>query len=381
MSAYFAMLSEALKEAGIFQPCLLLDLDRLDSNIALVKERLDPGLAVRLVDKSLACLPLLSYIGKALGTISFMTFHPPITQAVLEAFPDADILYGKPMPIGAARAVLTKGTADWSRVCWLIDSGERLAEYGALAAELDIELRIAFEIDVGLHRGGFASPDALSQALSTLSAHKRLRCEGVMAYEAHAPHIPGLFGGPAKALAQASQRAAAFVACLGADQRHILNIGGSKTALLHHGRVANEVSMGSAFVLPSDFDTPGLEGFQSAAFIATPILKVVEPMLPGPPAVTRLLQAIGRFPRKGCYLYGGKWMAEPVFPEGMKTNGLLGLSSNQQFMGLPADAVARPGDYAFLRPTQSEAVLQQFGSIAVFSGGRIADRWPALPMA
>jgi len=26
MSAYFATLSEALKEAGIFQPCLLLDL-------------------------------------------------------------------------------------------------------------------------------------------------------------------------------------------------------------------------------------------------------------------------------------------------------------------------------------------------------------------
>ncbi|QND59671.1 DSD1 family PLP-dependent enzyme [Mesorhizobium huakuii] len=380
MSAYFATLSQALKQAGIFQPCLLLDLDRLDGNIALVKARLDPGLAVRLVDKSLACPPLLSHIGKALGTDRFMTFHPPISAAVLEAFPDADLLYGKPMPVSAARAVLSRGDVAWSRVCWLIDTQERLAEYGALAAELGIELRIAFEIDVGLHRGGFASPEALSKALSALPAHKGLRCAGVMAYEAHAPHIPSLFGGPAKALAQASERAAAFVARLGADQRSILNIGGSKTALLHHGGAANEVSMGSAFVLPSDFDTAGLEGFQPAAFIATPILKVVEPMLPGPPAVSRLLQALGRFPRKGCYLYGGKWMAEPVFPLGMKTNGLLGLSSNQQFMGLPADAAARPGDYAFLRPTQSEAVLQQFGPIAVFSQGKIVDRWPVLPM-
>ncbi|MER8575028.1 DSD1 family PLP-dependent enzyme [Mesorhizobium sp. M1338] len=378
MSAYFSALSDALKTAGIFQPCLVLDIGRLDRNIALVKERLDPALAVRLVDKSLACLPLLAHIGKALGTNHVMTFHPPISGAVVKAFPDADLLYGKPMPVDAARAALSKGAADWSRVCWLIDTQERLAEYGALADELDIELRIAFEIDVGLHRGGFASPEALSLALSAMPA--RLRCQGVMAYEAHAPHIPGLFGGPVKALAKASAQATAFVACLGADQRRILNIGGSKTALLHHGGVANEVSMGSAFVLPSDFDTPGLEGFLPAAFIATPMLKVVEPMLPGPPAVTRLLQALGRFPRKGCYLYGGKWMAEPVFPEGMKTNALLGLSSNQQFMGLPADATARPGDHAFLRPTQSEAVLQQFGSIAVFSGGRIADRWPALPM-
>ncbi|QKD04479.1 DSD1 family PLP-dependent enzyme [Mesorhizobium loti] len=380
MSAYFTTLSDALKQAGIFQPCLLLDLDRLDGNIALVKQKLDPGLAVRLVDKSLACLPLLSHIGKALGTDRFMTFHPPISAAVLTTFPEADLLYGKPMPVGSARAMLSKGDVAWSRVCWLIDTQERLVEYGALAAELGIELRIAFEIDVGLHRGGFAEPEALSQALRVLPTHKGLRCEGVMAYEAHAPHIPGLFGGPAKALAQASDRAAAFVARLGVDQRHILNIGGSKTALLHHGGAANEVSMGSAFVLPSDFDTPGLEGFQPAAFIATPILKVVEPMLPGPPAVTRLLQALGRFPRKGCYLYGGKWMAEPVFPADMKTNGLLGLSSNQQFMGLPADSTARPGDYAFLRPTQSEAVLQQFGPIAVLSGGRIVDRWPVLPM-
>lgn len=380
MKAYFATLSDALKEAGIFQPCLLLDLDRLDGNIALVKQRLDPSLAVRVVDKSLACLPLLSHIGKALGTHRLMTFHPPITEAVLRAFPDADLLYGKPMPVGAARAVLSRGGLAWSRVCWLIDTQERLAEYGALADELGVELRVAFEIDVGLHRGGFTEPAALSRALNALPTHKALRCEGVMAYEAHAPHIPGLFGGPAKALARASEQAAAFVARLGADQRHILNIGGSKTALLHHGGIANEVSMGSAFVLPVDFDTPGLDGFQPAAFIATPILKVVEPMLPGPPAVSRLLQALGRFPRKGCYVYGGKWMAEPLFPEGMRTNGLIGLSSNQQFMGLLAQAVVSPGDYAFLRPTQSEAVLQQFGPIAVLSGGRIVDRWPVLPM-
>ncbi|WP_246678671.1 hypothetical protein [Mesorhizobium sp. B2-4-17] len=40
-------------------------------------------------------------------------------------------------------------------------------------------------------------------------------------------------------------------------------------------------------------------------------------------------------------------------------------------MGLPADTAIRPGDCVFLRPTQSAAVLQQFGPIAVLSGGRI----------
>ncbi|MBZ9763634.1 alanine racemase [Mesorhizobium sp. CA8] len=377
MSTYFAALSDALRAAEVFRPCLVLDRDRLDGNIALVKERLARGLAVRLVDKSLPCMPLLSHIARALETNRFMTFHPPLTQAVLDAFPGADLLYGKPMPVGAARAALTRGGAGWwSRVCWLIDTPERLADYGALAAALDTDLPFVFEVDVGLHRGGFRDP----AEINALPIPKGLHCEGIMAYEAHAPEIPGLFGGAAKALKQASAKAAEFVGALDPDQRRILNIGGSKTALLHGGGVTNEVSIGSAFVLPKDFDTPGLAGFQPAAFIATPILKALDPMLPGPPAVSRTLQALGLFPRKGCYLYGGKWMAEPVFPEGMKPNGLIGLSSNQQFMGLPAGADVKPGDYAFLRPMQSEAVLQHFGSIAVFSGGRIVEFWPVLPM-
>ena len=377
MSSYFSDLSRALQAAEIFRPCLVLDRDRLDANIALVRQRLAPGLAVRLVDKSLPCMPLLSHIARALDTKRFMTFHPPITQAVLDAFPEGDLLYGKPMPAGAARAALTRGGAGWwSRVCWLIDTPERLAEYGALAAELGTELRFAFEVDVGLHRGGFSTP----AEIKALTIPKGLRCEGIMAYEAHAPEIPGLFGGAANALKKASAQAAAFVAALDPHQRHILNIGGSKTALLHGAGVANEVSMGSAFVLPSDFDTPGLDGLQPAAFIATPILKTGDPVLPGPAWLSKALQALGLFPRKGCYLYGGKWMAEPVFPDGMKPNGLMGFSSNQQFMGLSAGADVKPGDYAFLRPTQSEAVLQHFGAIAVFADGRIAEFWPVLPM-
>jgi D-serine deaminase-like pyridoxal phosphate-dependent protein len=74
-------------------------------------------------------------------------------------------------------------------------------------------------------------------------------------------------------------------------------------------------------------------------------------------------------------------MAKPVYPIGMKPNKTIGFSTNQQFMGLPADSQARPGDYAFLRPTQSEFVLQQFGTINVYSDGRIVDIWPALPLS
>jgi D-serine deaminase-like pyridoxal phosphate-dependent protein len=33
-------------------------------------------------------------------------------------------------------------------------------------------------------------------------------------------------------------------------------------------------------------------------------------------------------------------------------------------------------DYVFLRPTQSEAVMLQFGDLVVVRGGAVVDHWP-----
>jgi D-serine deaminase-like pyridoxal phosphate-dependent protein len=382
---YFARLSEALRTAGIYQPCLVLDLDRLNANIASIKSRLAPGLQVRIVDKSLPCLPLLNHIRAAMETDLVMTFHLPVAAAVAQAFPAAGLLFGKPMPVGAARQALTKGAlADpggvESRIVWLIDTDERLAAYGALADELRIDLRFCFEVDVGLHRGGYRNPDALVLALKALEGYPRLHCQGIMAYEAHIGRVPGLVGGPIAALAKARSLIQRFVACLGPRQRTILNIGGSSTALLHNdGTGANEVSMGSAFVLPTDFDVPSLSGLTPAVHIATPILKVVDAQVPGLDDRSWILQKLGKFPRRGCFLYGGRWMAKPVHPPGLKPSKQFWHSTNQQFAGLPDDSDVKPDDYAFLRPTQSEFVLQLLGPIAVYSGGQITDSWPVLP--
>ena len=37
-------------------------------------------------------------------------------------------------------------------------------------------------------------------------------------------------------------------------------------------------------------------------------------------------------------------------------------------------------DFVFLRPTESEGVLLQFGDIAVFDGQDIAAWWPTFPV-
>ncbi len=317
----------------------------------------------------------------AFDTNRVMTFHPPVAKAVGKRWTDAELLYGKPMPAALARQLLAEKPELATQIVWLIDTPERLAQYAEIAGVLGRQINFCFEVDVGLHRGGLSSPDALTLALAQLRQWPLLRCHGIMAYEAHIGHIPGFLGGPEKARARSIALFQAFVARLGEDQRRILNLGGSTTALTYDAEVgANEISIGSAFVKPTDFDVPSLAALQPAIFIAAPVLKVVDVQLPGLDAKSGAAQSLGLLPKRGIYVYGGKWMARPEHPAGMRVNTTIGQSTNQQFFALPDDARISPDDFAFFRPTQSEFVLQQFGAIRVYAGGKIMDEWPVLPL-
>ncbi len=384
-TAYFGMMSAALEEAGIHRPALVIDLERLNANLSILREAMRGGPAIRLVDKSLPALPLLAHAMRILGTRKIMSFHLPVTLAVLAEFPDVHALFGKPMPIAAVTQAFAHAGRDQAgalagRVTWLIDSEVRLGQYASFARSLGTPLRIAFEINIGMQRGGFETPADLASAVRAASSEPLLLCEGVMGYEAHVPAIPALFGGPKAALIQARARFSEFVAALPPGQRAILNTGGSQTAFSHSDNmVANEVSIGSALVKPTDFDRPGLGALAPAIFIATPVLKVLKTRLPGPRPMSALFQALGLFPRNGCFLYGGKFMARPVYPPGLKRNRIWGDSSNQQLMAFSTSHPVAPDDLVFFRPTQSEAVLQQFGPLQIMENGRITTTWPVLP--
>ncbi len=382
---YFASLQDALKIAGVHRPALVIDLDRLNANLAYVKAALAPSHTLRVVDKSLPSLPLMAHILHRMGTNRVMSFHLPVTLAILDAFPDCEVLYGKPLPVAAlAKLLETLPSDEARRLCdntiWLMDTTERLNQFEELAAAHFLNLKFTFEVDTGMHRGGVSSPQELAYAVAEAKRCTHLSCVGLMGYEAHIPEIPGIFGGSAKEAAKVEARMREYMAVLPKKDCKIINTGGSKTAITYGGdSPATEVSMGSGFLKPTDFDVDALHLLKPAVFIATPVLKVLETSLPGPRWVTRLLQRIGKFPRKGCFIYGGKWFAKPVWPIGMKENAIWGLSSNQQLMALADDTSLQVDDLVFFRPTQSEAVLQQFGSLQIYSDGRIIAEWPVLP--
>ena len=380
---YFAKLQTALVDAGIAQPTLIIDRERLDANIETFKSHLPPGMAYRIVAKSLPSLPLLSHIRHKTGTDLMMTFNLDMLLEIAHAMPDVNQLLGKPMPVAAARAFYRQAPSD-AKVQWLIDTPERLDQYLDLAAELSVHLDIVFEIEVGLHRGGFPADDALGQAWQKLEASNRASFTGLMGYEPHIAKMPEKHGLRDKARTharEAYESAKSLTGCtetLENGQFLTLNTAGSPTYRLYTDTsMANEVSAGSVLVKPTDFDTDLLEDHLPSSFIAAPALKVLDGI-----NVAGFDFLEGREPEmpeghsKTIYTFGGNWMAKPVWPEGILVNEKYGRSSNQQMLTAPEDVPLRPDDFVFFRPTQSEAVFLQFGDIAVFENEKIVERWP-----
>ncbi|WLD56663.1 alanine racemase [Salinispirillum sp. LH 10-3-1] len=366
-------LGAALKKHGVERPALVLDWQAFQHNLTYLNDHLPTGYHRRIADKSLPSLDLLDRVLAGLHTQAIMSFHLPMTQQVLARFPHLDVLMGKPMPVGEVQRFLSS-CSQAAQVTWLIDSEQRLAEYRALA-DSGPPLRVAFEIDIGLGRGGFADPSALARAASNTGA---LTVAGVMGYEAHVNALPSLLGRGARAQREAQARLQAFVDQLPMEARQIINTGGSMTALmLPKEGPGNDLTIGSAVVKPSHFDQSCNQVLKPALFVVTPVLKVHPHGLPGFPRLSKGLRRLHIIAPDIAFIYGGNWLAKPVWPFGLNNSPFYGPSSNQQGFTLPRGATTP--SHVVLRPTQSEALISHFPCIWVYRDGQISEQWPTLP--
>lgn len=382
--------SQQLHAAGICQPTLVIDKTSLDNNLSQLKAVLARGYAHRIVVKSLPCMPLIDYVSTQTQSQNFMCFHGPFIRQIATAYPKGDILLGKPLPALAFEALLEwfqkqakgKDAPKLEQVQWLVDSLARLEQYLAIARRHSVCLRINLEVDIGLHRGGFSLDEEYEQAISLIKESTHLQFSGLMGYEAHASKIPSFLGGLSGALSDSCQQYAQFKARVAhiSDANTCFNSGGSTTFTQYTGdEPCNELSVGSALLKPSDFDLDHLDDYQASAFIATPLLKRVENIaLPGPALLSTLLRRAKQLPQTSGYIYGGNWLAEPCHPDGTHHVSLFGHSSNQELYGFAPDCTIKPDELVLFRPKQSEAVLLQFGDIAVFENGQISAWWPIL---
>lgn len=379
MDAYFQQLNTLLKHLGTGMPQLIVDIQSLKQNIHIVKKQLPQNLQPRLVVKSLACMDLLKLCSNELETQRFMLFHFSHLQPLLNAFPQADVLLGKPMPIQVLKqANIHQVQLAVHQIQWLIDSKQRLQQYLDFAQQQQLQLRINIEIDVGLHRGGVSCTEELQQLLEIIRQHpQHLKFAGLMGYDAHVAKIPHIIQSADKTYQQSQQtyqQLKEYVVqqyptlC---DETVCWNGGGSPSFSFHCQRsVCNDISFGSMLLKPADFDLKPLKQLQSALWIATPILKVL------PEVRVPQMEWLSRWSNttRAVFVYGGYWLAKYVYPKGSRPHRLYGRSSNQELVQVPKTSQLSVDDYMFLRPNQSESVIPQFASLYAYDGKQL-EAW------
>ncbi|MDV6236247.1 alanine racemase [Leptospira ellisii] len=392
-SPYFKSLNEELKRNGPGKPVVLLDLDRLDGNLDLLKSRLSPPLRYRVVVKSLPSLDLLRYIVRATGSKRLMVFHSGDIVMLLSdpEFGTFDILLGKPMPIAAIREIHSKtNPALFQKIRWLIDTEERLNQYLGFAEEKNLKLSAVLEIDIGLHRGGFTDPKSVLPAMETIRRNrKRIVFSGFMGYEPHVASVPVVFGDKLRAVEDALRNSLKVYSNFVDLSRSefpdlfegdlVFNGGGSKTYRFYQKfgtETVNDVSVGSALVKPTDFDVESLEEHQPAVFIAAPVLKRLQGAnIPFLESVSFLFPLWDPNQEITYFTYGGAFSAKKESPKGLQDNSLFGASTNQGILNGSSKTGLVPDDSVFFRPTQSEKVMGELGEIHLLRGGKLSGKW------
>ncbi len=398
-------LHAAVQSVGEPRPRPVIDLAALDRNTNRVLQSLGTHHQLRLVTKSMPSPQFLRYVAERARTHRMMEFHAPFLPELLATFPEADldIMFGKPMPVALAESVVAHlAPLDRLRALrvtqWLVDSDEAVDEYLAWARRLHGSdrgtppLRLALEIDVGLHRGGFTTPEAAASSARRILESSVAQVSGLMGYDGHVGFAPRALGPRRKtvsremrALASRYNEFTTAVVAMGIPQHKLtLNGGGSRTYMQYGegGFAPQDIAIGSAFLQPTDFDGPELESHEPALFIAAPVIKVIdEPAVPFVGAwAGRLWAAYDPNMARGFFIYGGGWASRSAWPRGLRTHALYDHAPNRNllpnqdlYVGSKNYDIKR-GDFLFFRPEESD-LLFDFEEILAVRGTKVEARW------
>lgn len=392
MPPYFANLDRALKNERLYEPVILIDLDRLDYNISVTKKHFSPTISYRLSAKSLPSANLQTYVMDRMGSQRLMAFHVPYLEQYLAYGPDIDILMGKPVLTGSIRNFFTNLTSTShtnaaDRIQWLADDATRVGNLLALARDQNLTLQINIEIDIGLHRGGARNNAELAAMLNLVQDNPQyLTFTGFMGYEGHVAAAPAPLFSIDKSFDDAMRAYQSFYEFGVAEFAQLfqaditLNSGGSKTYQRFGDHpFVNDIAAGSCMVKPSTFDI--LDDHLPALFIATPVLKKNDGLtIPFLEDQSRLVSWWNPNAAKSWHVYGGGWAADMVAPEGVSIFEMMAdppnqnLMPNQSLYTGPASTHLNEGDFIFMQPQQGDAMFQ-FEKIALIRDGKVSGYW------
>lgn len=165
----------------------------------------------------------------------------------------------------------------------------------------------------------------------------------------------------------------------------MLNGGGSRTYARYNDDLEtpiNDIAMGSAFLFPGNF--ANIEGpeLARASFLASPVLKRVDPAeVPFAPGLLPALALGNPSLETAYYLTGGGFPGAKVFPAELIENPLIPgqdgvnnlLPNQSQFLGprgLPLDV----NDFVFYHPQEGDGI-RWINQLEIFRSGQRVAQW------
>ncbi|MDT9594667.1 alanine racemase [Nocardioides zeae] len=381
-------LSAAVAPLPAPTPTAVVDLDAFDANAADLVARA-AGTPLRVASKSLRVPEL---VRRALATPGFAgVLGYTLAEALWlhrEGVSD-DVVVAYPTVDTAALRELTASRSAAAAVTLMVDDVAHLDVVDAARSSSEVPVRVALDVDAGLHGPGGLhvgpqrSPLRDVEAVRTLAravvARPGFRLVGVMTYEGQvagvADAVPGR--GPRMAavrrikqasLGQLVERRAAVAAALAelADLE-FFNAGGSgSVADTAADPTVTEVAAGSGLLVPGLFDHYRSFTPRPAAYVGVP--------------VTRL-------PRFGtATVHGGGYAAsgaagpdrspQPWAPPGLRLTGLEGAGEVQTPLVGPGAAALRIGDLVWFRHAKSGELFEHTDRVHLVRGHAVEDTVP-----
>ena len=375
--------------AGHPLPAAILDLDRLDANAAILRQRAGK-LPIRLGSKSIRCTEvfrrllvpgsgfegLLCYSGREAAWLAGQGFDD-----LLVAYPTTE-----PADLSAVAARLGEG----KRITLMVDDPAQLALITAQPRPEGARWRLAIDLDMssrfpglyfGVQRSPVRSADAVLALAKAIAAQGELfDFIGVMGYEAQIAGLQDDVPGAglknrvvrwlkSRSLKEILKRRQDSVAALKAAELapRLVNGGGTgSVAETATDSSVTEIAAGSGLYCPGLFDHFSKFKLAPALFFALPVVR-----RPAPGIATC---------SGGGYIASGPTGPDRApltyLPEGLSLLPLEGAGEVQTPVALP-DGVDLPiGAPVFFRHAKAGELAERFERFLVMSGGRIVASVP-----
>lgn len=377
----------ASARSPVSDPVLVVDLDAFDANADDLVRRAG-GTPIRVASKSLRVPALIRRALSHGGFSGVLAFTLAEALWLEEQDISDDIVVAYPSVDRAALARLVASPRAASRITLMIDDTAHLEAVDALRASRAVPIRVAIDIDAGLHLGNqvigpkrspLREPMDVARLARTVSERPGFRLVGALTYEGQVAGVPDdVPGQRAKSLVVRRLKEASLAqlrarrheiagALRGVVDLEFWNAGGSGSLEASAADPeVTEVAAGSGLLVPALFDHYRSFSPRPAAFFGVSVTR-----RPAPDVAT---VHGGGFIASGAA--GKDRLPTPWAPAGLHLTGLEGAGEVQTPLTGQAAGMLRIGDRVWFRHAKSGELFEHGNEVHLLAGDELVETVP-----